>query len=227
MTRRLLASHLAVGAAGVLAGHLLWPVTPAPAAVAPATVAPPTKERRLVCTNVAAAPAPDELATRLQWCEGRLAAATRPRPTGRNDWPETLPEESPEAWTETLTTLVERCRLPVDVEVADCDEYPCVAAVRPREPGLGRKALVDRVRECPEAAAITGTLDFDAVNSSVRCPDDTREEALVLFLNGPVDDRNPAFRTLFPGGEAELADFIVFGGRRVESALQTWPCRGG
>jgi hypothetical protein len=52
-------------------------------------------------------------------------------------------------------------------------------------------------------------------------------EALVLFLNGPVDARNPAMRTLFPSGEAELADIIVFGGRRVESALQTWPCRGG
>lgn len=223
MSPRLLASHLVVAAAGLVAGHLLWPVPPAPAAVAPP---PASKERRLVCTNVAAPSPPEELATRLQWCEGRLAAATRPRPTGRNEWPETIPEEAPDAWTDKLSALVERCHLPVDIEVADCDEYPCVAAVRPRQPGMGRKQLVDLVNACPEAEALLGPLEFDAVNSSVRCDDDVREEALVVFLNSDLTEANPAVRALFPSGSPELADVIVFGGRRVESALQTWPCRG-
>jgi hypothetical protein len=49
----------------------------------------------------------------------------------RHDWPESTPVELPEHWAETVQSALENCGIDLQMEVVECTEYPCVAAVRP------------------------------------------------------------------------------------------------
>ena len=226
MTGRTAAALALLGVGlGVILGHLVWPA-PSHASVA----LPQSPTRRLVCTNVAtpveSTPDCGEAEARLQWCEGRLAAATRVKPTGRREWPAAPAEEQPDVWTERMDQLVRACGLPLSIEVSDCDEYPCVAATRVTDPALTAKDIRKAVEACPQAKEILGDLNFEAVKTRVTCPDGSIEPATVLFAMGSTGSDNPVMRELFDGQEPDLADVIVFGGRRVESSLQTWQCQG-
>lgn len=129
-------------------------------------------------------------------------------------------------WTDHLASLVQRCQLPADIVVTDCDEYPCVAAVRPTDPTMSRKAFTALLDACPASKELFPDMEFDSVNVPVQCPDGSSEAGLVVFAMGAVDASNPAIATVFPGGEVQLADVIVHAGRRVESAVQMWSCAG-
>lgn len=41
------------------------------------------------------------------------------------------PNESPAAWTEAVEEAIDACDLPVELDVIECSEYPCVAGLRP------------------------------------------------------------------------------------------------
>lgn len=223
---RTLVGFVLGGVVGVLLGHYGW--RDASARPAAPILASARAERRLVCTDVAQiAPSSTdcgEVDTRLKWCEGRLAAASREKPTGRREWPATNPDEAPDRWTENLASLVQRCQLPADIVVTDCDEYPCVAGVRPQDPTLSRKAFVEMVETCPATTELFPGLNADAVNVPVHCPDGSTEPGLVMFIMGDTDAKNPAVAALFPGQEVQLADVIVYAGRRTEAAVQMWDC---
>lgn len=194
---------------------------------AQATPAPPApRERRVVCTNVTA-PEPveaQELGTRLEWCEARLSAATRVRPTGRKEWPEDMAgAESPEDWPATAEALLARCQPDVKMEVVDCEEYPCVAALRGPE-GIDVEAMRKELKRCAQTDAALAEQDIELGSVTVRCPDGSTETALVFSL---WDQESPVLSSVFGGREVTFADYIIHAGRRAESAVQLWSCDGG
>ena len=215
--------------AGVLVGAvaaLAWPrphaeVAPPPAA-APATPAAP----RVVCTDVSR-PRPtstEEQSARLDWCEARLAAATAPRPTGRTDWPEGVPEgELPTGWPEKFANALQSCGFDLHVVSTDCEEYPCVTTLRGLPEAKDTKSLKDTLLGCPAVAEVFPKRDrMDVARTPVRCPDGSQQSAIVLSQN-----TDEGVTALFGTDEIDFAQFVIHGGRRAESALQLWDCAPG
>lgn len=197
--------------------------------------APPAPARpapRTVCASVAphgageldADPAGDAL--RLRWCEARLAEKTRVAPTLRQPWPEDLQgPDDPEAWTRAMDAALATCAPTLTSELTDCEEVPCVVALRPAQ-GADAEAAAASLNGCLEGAlpdAFGGAAG--AVVVRARCPDGTEEsvvmvtaatEAALGTLEAGPDD--PFFEAILAWGMAL--------GRRSESALQLWECGG-
>lgn len=213
----------AVFGVGALLGGLVVRGLPTPEpVVAPVVRTVERSAPRVVCTDVAVPPAAEveDLSARLAWCEGRLRAATAPRPTGRIAWPEGIPDtEAPDAWTGAMDAVVEDCGVPGQPVVTDCEEYPCVTLLRPDGPAVSGQALRDQLRACPELQARMGEFQVEAAPLEVHCPDGRVEEALVV--SGFTEEGAEA---VYGPGEIAFEQYIVHAGRRVESALQLWAC---
>jgi hypothetical protein len=197
------------------------PPVAAAQAPSPRTSPPP----RVVCTDVARAPAAelDAVQSRLNWCEARLRAITAPRPTGRLSWPEGVPEaEAPDAWAEQMDELVANCDIPGVPVVTDCEEYPCVTMMRPVGETIGGKALRNRISNCDSRPPALANSNVEAAPVKVTCPDGHQEEALVV--SGASPEGVGALYGLEEGDTLEFSDYIVHAGRRVESALALWVC---
>ncbi len=215
--------------AGVLVGAVgaalvaLWlrPAEPAPTPTPTVRPAP-----RTVCAS--ASPAPDagggDAALRLRWCEARLAEKTREQPTARKDWPEALPDaDQPDAWQEAIDRALAACAPPLDAELTDCEEYPCVAALRPR-PGVDPYAASRALSACM-GAHVGEELDevAGAVVVQARCPDGREEPVVIVSAASEAGTAT----VLSPEEDHGLDGIVYLGmtmGRRAESALQLWAC---
>jgi hypothetical protein len=156
-------------ALGVAVGRV-WPRPEAVAVVRMEPSAPvaatttPKAVRSLICAPVHRAATDDsscdELELRERWCEAELADCSKQRDAVRHPWPEADGVESPGRWSEVVDTAFEACDIDAALEVIDCAEYPCTAAVRPKlampdaashERELER--LTQAVRACPQLRA--------------------------------------------------------------------------
>ena len=171
------------------------------------------------------APAPDEeQALRLRWCEARLAEQTRDKPTAAQPWPEGLTEvEEPGAWGETVGAALAACGVGEQTELTDCEEYPCVVALRPAA-GADPYKTADALTTClgkhlPENLEnYSGALVFDAT-----CPDGSQEPVVLVTAASEAGLSS----VLTPQQREGFGEIIYIGatlGRRTESALQLWRC---
>ena len=186
------------------------------------------KKTRIVCTDVSSPRKKeiDDLNARLNWCEGRLQAELAPKPTGRMDWPDDIPEsESPDRWAEQMDELIDMCEIPGEAVVTDCEEYPCVTLMRPIGEALEGKALREQIKNCDGLPPALVDSSIEATSVQVNCPDGTQEDALVV--SGASEEGMANLYGLEDGYDLEFAQYIIHAGRRVESALELWACRGG
>ncbi|MBX7081908.1 MAG: hypothetical protein K1X88_22070 [Nannocystaceae bacterium] len=234
---------LAALAAGAFAlGRATAGTTPAPAAPAAAPAAEPSPGpralRSLVCAPVqrraSAEASCEELELRQRWCESELSECTRERSAVRHAWPEQDSIESPDRWSATIDEAFERCGIEAELEVVDCAEYPCTAALRPRAPitdGAGHEqqmnALMAAVRACAplrEAFAVGSGQDdaLDVFRLDAPCGG-THERFFALLA---LDTRGEAF-TKQQEGEDDLVEREVMRWmyRRGDDLVGLWPCR--
>lgn len=206
--------------AGLLAG-LAVPATLGPRTPPRAPDPPSRASRHSVCADVRAPLAHDSEDLRLRWCEARLAEASRETPTLRRDWPtEIPPEDEPGAWSEAVDAAVRACSLQMSVELTDCEEFPCVAALRPSL-GVPEEAR-DALNAC--LSEHLGKPTWGAAGSIVvraHCPDGTEEPVLLLMA---MTDAGESALGFPPDDFTSIPDFYMLLGRRAESALHLWQC---
>lgn len=151
-------------------------------------------------------------------CDEALAAATTAHPTTRLGFPAMVSEaEQPGPWTDAVSAALASCGLDSAFEVADCDEYPCMAALR--APPGGDDAFKAALKACPALEK------FDTSEVLVHCPDGSVETAQVLDNADydewdKVDVENGA-AAITGGGAVER---VLAAGRRLESVTQMWEC---
>jgi hypothetical protein len=121
--------------------------------------APVRVPRPLVCARIAAAADPDAGDTgsidacRLEAAVARaqLDACEEDRKRVRHAWEEDGPEsERPETWTELVERSIDACDLPIELDIVECTEYPCVAGVRPsgvRDAAIPGELLAEQLQE--------------------------------------------------------------------------------
>ncbi len=181
---------------------------------APAT--PPVSPRLAIpCVDLASAsPACPALDAPIAACTSRLAAATASRPTTRRPFPEDVPEaETPGPWTDALAEDLDACHIPATLEVADCAEYPCAAALRPDH--ADDAAVTAAWNACPALAE----RQLSVTKAEVHCPDGSTERSLVAWS----DDDAVVARMKANGVDGNDGVAVALG-RRVESTLQLWDC---
>lgn len=218
---------------------------PVPAA-APSAARPPAVVTRavsgLVCAPLAGAPSDGDepscaaQALRARWCEGQLQECTAQRQAVRQAWPQDGIEQ-PEVWTDAVEEALAECEIGAELEVIDCTEYPCVAGLRPAEPGLGEqereqemKRLMEAARACAPLRRSLGLVateeddaSIDVFRNDARCPQE-REEFFVLTA---LDPAGPA-RALIdkehrsPREERDMFRWLF---RRADDVSSLWPCR--
>lgn len=138
-----LTAAVACGVLGLVGGFLLARGDSAPRAVKPVTtstgIPSSLAPRGLVCVRSSESEGLESdcesLRPALKWCEARLARCESRGMFRRHDWPDNTPGEHPERWTSSVRSALEACGIDLPLEVVDCTEYPCVAAVRP-PPGI-------------------------------------------------------------------------------------------
>ncbi|MFO0632671.1 MAG: hypothetical protein U0168_07475 [Nannocystaceae bacterium] len=234
---------LAVGAGAFVLGRATAAHTaaPPPAATSDAAVTPgPRVLRSLVCAPVqrpaSAEASCDELELRQRWCESELSECTRERSAVRHPWPEDDGIESPDRWSAAIDEAFETCGIAAELEVVDCAEYPCTAALRPRaavtdDAGHERQMneLVAAVRACAplrQAFAVGPGQDdaLDVFRLDAPCGDDHERFFALLAL----DTRGEAFAK-----QSEQEDDLVerevmrWMYRRGDDLVGMWPCRDG
>lgn len=228
-------------AAGVAAGRWLWPAS-APAATTttsptPAPTVAPKAVRSLVCAPVRRAASDgascDELELRGRWCEAELADCGKQRDAVRHAWPESEGVEAPENWSEVVDEAFEACGIDAELDVIDCAEYPCTAAVRPKvampdaathERELER--LTKAVRTCPqlrEAFHVGPDQDdaLDLFRLDAPCGD-THERFFGLMA---IDTEGDAFaQQQVTTDDIVERDVMRWMYRRADDLVGLWPC---
>lgn len=197
----------------------------------------PKAVRSLICAPVRRAAnedaSCDELALRERWCEAELADCSKQRDAVRHPWPDADGVESPERWSEIVDDAFEACGIDAELEVIDCAEYPCTAAVRPKLP-------------MPDAAS--HERELERLTQAVRACPQLREafhvgpgqdDALDLFrLDAPCGDAHERFFALMAidtqGGafaEQQVSDDDIVERdvmrwmyRRGDDLVGLWPC---
>ena len=203
----------------------------------------PTKAARVVGGLVCAArqrPIRDEgedceaLELRARWCEAELANAKRERTAVRQQWPDEDSVEAAENWPDAVEAALAQCEIGAELEVVDCTEYPCTAALRPATPPptpeafeAEMKRLMGATRGClplrdamgipPEQADKA----VDVFRLDADCGD-TREDFFVMMALDPEGD---AFDLLHRDRtDQEDRDFNRWLYRRADDLSALWPC---
>ena len=224
---------------GLRAGHHLWANTPEPELAEPecpeperASSSAPPRHRVIYRYRDPASTPPDmpheepaceQLESDYLWCRAQLERCEHQRDYRREQWPSDAPQEEPGAWSELLERAFEECDIELGLELIDCSEYPCVAALRT---GVGAGAdtseqleqLSERVeaqlQACPVFARELGGGDPEelvALHSyDVLCEDGRREAVLGVTAAPPNselaariegDDWNQLLRWYYRRGE--------------------------
>lgn len=157
-----------------------------------AAVVPARSVKPLVCTRVAR-PTADSLGgdvdlggaaeARALVAEARLAACEHERRRVRHVWDEEGPtSEHPDGWVERVEEAIDACAIPVELEVVDCTEYPCVAGLKPTrmlDPSVDRERMAEQLDE--QLDACDGLREAFAV-------DDQGDALQIHALDVPCDD---------------------------------------
>ncbi len=194
--------------------------------------------RGLLCTNTRAPTVGEEgceaQELRARWCESELAEARRERSAVRNEWPDDDSIESPERWANAVEEAIEHCDMGAQLELVDCTEYPCTAALRPATPPPTPEAFEVEMRRVMAAARgcaplrdafglneETTPMAIDAYRLDARC-DGAREDFLVLTALDPAGD---AFSMIHRDRtDQEDRDFNRWLYRRADDMSALWPC---
>lgn len=239
---------LGAGALGFWAGRcsMREPMPEAVETTSPAPAPGPGRAARrvssgLVCAALASgSDAPEEPSCeaaelRARWCEGQLDRLSGERKAVRQPWPEAETVESPEAWTDAVEQALAECEIGAELELVECTEYPCVAALRPADATLdqgGReqemKRLMAAARACAplrESMGLRGPEHDEAIDVyrlDARCGDG-RESFYVLSALSP---EGPAWALLGKEGrsEEEERDLFRWLYRRGDDVSGLWPC---
>ena len=234
---------LSLLAAGFGLGRWAFPAVDDPSAAPPEPAGPagaepaPRTVRSLVCAPVRRAASRDasceELELRERWCEAELVDCTKQRDAVRHAWPEADTVESPERWSETVDQAFEACGIDADLEVIDCAEYPCTAALRPKHPSLDAAShereverLTDAVRACPQLRAAFNVGDgqqeaLDVFRLDAPCGE--QHERFFAFM--AVDTRGDAFaKQQADSDDIVERDVIRWMYRRADDLVGLWPC---
>lgn len=239
----LVASASVVSLALGVAVGLAWPRPDAVAVVRAEPAAPaspnamPKAVRSLICAPVRRAATEDascdELELRERWCEAELADCSKQRDAVRHPWPAADGVESPERWSEIVDDAFEACGIDAQLEVIDCAEYPCTAAVRPKlampdaashERELER--LTQAVRACPQLrdAFHVGAGQDDALDLfrlDAPCGD-THERFFALMA---IDTQGEAFaEQQISDDDIVERDVMRWMYRRGDDLVGLWPC---
>lgn len=194
------------------------PFRAGPAVPSPTTSPAPTGSRVICTRHVSTAPrASDdcaEMQTRLDWCNGRLRAATRVRPTTAP--PETVGVDDPADWDRRLRDVLATCHIPATVTTTDCTEYPCVSALRAPDDNQ-MNGLLDRC----DAAHFTEKDLAALLPFPVVCPDGHTETLWMIALAD-----NPTLDELYGDGEhgVDFDQLALLGARRAEALARGWTC---
>ncbi|MBL4689577.1 MAG: hypothetical protein JKY37_33625 [Nannocystaceae bacterium] len=142
--------------------------------------------------------------------------------------------EEPERWTEIIETALDQCDLPLELDVVECSEYPCVAGLRAtgsqsRLPLDEFTSLLDaRANDC---AALTdafsvgtehsGALQIHAID--LPCGNDTPTE--VAFVLVAMDTNGPAYSAWDDRGD-DVEGVLRWMFRRGDDVASMLQCRG-
>lgn len=151
-------------------------------------------------------------------CDEALGAATGAHTTTRLGFPAVVPEaEQPGPWTDTVAAALASCGLDSAFEVADCDEYPCMAALR-APPGQ-EDAFKAALKACPALEK------YETDEVQVHCPDGSVETAqLVNNADSDEWDKVDIANGATPITGADGVGRLLAAGRRLESVTQMWEC---
>jgi hypothetical protein len=195
----------------------------------------------LVCASLAPGRREDESAScealglRARWCEGQLDQCTGQRKAVRQPWPEADTVEAPDAWADAVEEALAECEIGAELELVECTEYPCVAALRPADPALdeaGREQEMQRLMAAARACApLRASLGLggpehdeaiDVYRLDARCGEG-REAVFVLSALAP---EGPAWTLLRkdPRSEHEERDLFRWLYRRADDVSGLWPC---
>ncbi len=196
---------------------------------------------RMVCASVQSRDLGEEeldaLRLRAKWCSSELAELKRARDEARQPWPADEDSvEAPDLWTEAVEEALASCDIGADIELVDCTEYPCAAALRPAQAPPNAEAfrtemvrLMEAVRACPDLRSAFNVKD-----------DEHAEQALDVYrLDSPCGGRREDFFVLTavePDGPAHALlnadrddkqerDFHRWLYRRADDVSAMWPCR--
>lgn len=231
-------------ASGFAAGRWAIPANAEPqeashnaaARVAEATPAE-RKLRSMVCAPVRRAASDDasceELELRERWCEAELADCTKQRDAVRHEWPEVDTVESPDRWSAAVDEAFEACGIDADLEVVDCAEYPCTAALRPKVASMDAAShereverLTNAVRACPQlrAAFNVGEGQDDALDVfRLDAPCGDQHERFFALM--AVDTRGDAFaKQQVETDDIVERDVMRWMYRRADDLVGLWPC---
>ncbi|MBK8235277.1 MAG: hypothetical protein IPK74_06965 [Deltaproteobacteria bacterium] len=238
---------LALGSAFAL-GRCVWPApidaippTSAPDEPEPAQAQPvPRALRSLVCAPVGRPLGRDasceELELRQRWCESELAESRRERAAVRHEFPEPAGIESPEQWSATVDEAFEACGIDAELEVVDCAEYPCAAALRSKVPLLDGDSheremnrLIEAARACAplRRAFGVGQRQDDALDVyRLDAPCGEGSERFFAFM--ALDPKGPAYaRQRVDDDDLVEREVMRWMYRRGDDLVGLWPCRDG
>lgn len=199
---------------GLILGALLAGLLPAP----PAAPRPPA--RRMVCDRapvLADAAGCDDLIARADWCEARLDAATRTRPSTAP--PEARGIEDPAAWNRRLGEILAACDVPTQAVVTDCDEYPCVSALQ----GLTEAQITALNYTCGAQMGLPESAWPALLPMPVTCGDHTETVWMFAVVDQTTID------LLYPEtiGDFLPPELLLLAGRRSEALARRWRCEEG
>ncbi|HWB79944.1 MAG TPA: hypothetical protein VG755_33495 [Nannocystaceae bacterium] len=203
---------------------------------------PRTSTRRLtasplVCAKTRAPVFPEldcsEPELRARWCEAELDACVRERRAVRQEWPEADTIESPETWTKTIDEALASCDIGAELELVDCAEYPCTAALKTAKTAMTdaehqaeMERLMVAVRSCPalrdQFGAAPDQKNLDVFRLDARCPNG-RESFFVLMA---LDAAGAAYE-LYGKQErddTQERDVNRWMYRRADDLAGMWPC---
>lgn len=216
---------------------------PAPLIVAPAPAPPPkaiaAPASRLVCARDRdpddERPVDCSAATlRADVCEARLDECSREKRGLRRSWPtDGAPSERPGEFQRAIEAALGECGLVEDLELLECTEYPCVAALRRPadvDPTVAAERLTAAAVECPALRDAFG-LDADRAAAGgiqvnpVRVPcgaDGGDEHAYVLSAFDPSGE---AWAMWQARGEGDnLTEALRWMFRRGDDVAALWDC---
>jgi hypothetical protein len=179
---------------------------------------------------------------RARWCEGQLAECERSTEAVRHDWPEQDTVEDPARWVDAVEAGLAECAIEgAELEVIDCAEYPCVAALRPAVDGgpdsesfrQEQERLIEAVRGCGPLRAAFGIEDesqhkaLDVFSNDTTCPDGSRAD---FFAFMALDPDGEAFDLLDDDNEKrskrQERDLFRWLFRRGDDIAAQYPCDG-
>lgn len=205
------------------------------------TTSRPSATRRttspLVCAKTRTPVFPEldcsEPELRARWCEAELDSCRRERRAVRREWPEAETIESPETWTQTIDEALASCEIGAELELVDCAEYPCTAALRTAKTAMTdeehqaeMERLMIAVRGCPalrdKFGAAPDQKNLDVFRLDARCPNG-RESFFVLMA---LDAAGQAYELYGKDqrDDTEERDMNRWMYRRADDLAGMWPC---